>query len=160
MAPKPDARGGRRNRPDARNAGGNRGRGGIRKRAGGKSTVDQDGDQSMGDITGAGARGRGAPRGPRGGRTGRGNRGDNIARALQSGQGRVIDSRMRGRNDEELSARVRVLGLKDSKAAASNRDGGLKLLLEFIQKKAGSRPPKTPVRVKQVCLLQRSRWSR
>jgi nuclear RNA export factor len=51
------------------------------------------------------------------------------------------------------TAVIKILGLKASKAAA-NRDGGLRGLLEFLERKASSRKKVT---IKKVCARNPSR---
>lgn len=111
----------------------------------------------MGDVNdssprGRGGRGRGGPRDRRPDRGGRGKDrglGDRITQALRAGQGNVVSSRFTGKNDEDFGASVRVLGLKESKAGKTNSDGGLKTLIEFIQRKASKFPPESTIKVKQ-----------
>lgn len=133
-------------------------RGGIRKRPSKPPLVDSDGDQAMGGHDGSrgGGRHRDARR-ARGGRDPRGaDRADRIHRGLQAGLGNLLARRVTDKN-EDWSASVRIWGLKDCKASKTHSDGGVKLLKEFIERKASHLSPRTAVRVKQVCLLLRSR---
>lgn len=137
--------------------------GGIQKRgrAGQSPRIDRDGDLVMDPAgekrrTGRGrldspqplasGRGNGGPvrggpsRGPRqGGRNPAG-----IVRGMAK-QPNMMDTRPR------LTATLEVYGLAQSKAA-TNPDGGLQSLLEFIQRKANAKSTK-PIKIKKVCLV-------
>ena len=134
----------------------NVGRGGIQKRGrtGESPRIDRDGDLLM-DAAGEKRRsgrgrldspktavsargGGGPPRGPRHGSRAQAG----IARGLGGKQVNVVGSRPR------LTATLEVYGLAQSKAA-SNPDGGLQTLLEFIERKANAKSPK-PIKIKKV----------
>ncbi|KAK4168725.1 putative mRNA export factor mex67 [Cladorrhinum sp. PSN259] len=118
MAPPTGPRGGASsNRPSTRSTSTARG-GGISKRRHAPRT-DRDGDVSMGapaaGVTPTGPSGRGRGRGPRPG-------------------GRVSRLAQNIREHIEPKTTLKILGLKSSKAA-SNKDGGLRSLLDFVERK-------------------------
>jgi nuclear RNA export factor len=156
-------------------------RGGIQKRRAGPTRVDKDGDMVMDAIGGesrGGRGGRGRPEGSSRGRaSARANHGGGISRGtsqnaiirgLESRQANILESRIshgtsgdRGRKtDASPSQRLRVHGLKDSKAA-SNPDGGLGDLLAFLERKAVTlhSDKNKEVRIKKVCYLVKTAGS-
>ena len=147
-------------------------RGGIQKRSPAPPRVDKDGDLDMDAPEGhSRGRGRGKDRATnrrgadRAVRRGKppgipaGNRGDTLEKALirgmNSGEAIVRDncearpSNKQKRYVEPTWDQISVRGWTESKAA-SNPGGGIKQLLEFLQRKASSST--VPVNIMQVCL--------
>lgn len=125
-------------------------RGGIRKRTSQALAVDSDGDLAMGgdDASRGGGRSRDA-RLVRGARKSHAvDRAEMVNRGLQAGMGNLVASRVADRN-EDRSASVRILVLKDGKASKTHKDGGVKLLKAFIERKASHLTPRTAVRIKE-----------
>ncbi|KAL2132289.1 hypothetical protein VTI74DRAFT_3976 [Chaetomium olivicolor] len=115
--------------------------GGISKR---KPRTDRDGDVSMGSATVTNP-----PTGPSApsvrGRTGRGGRGARASsRLAQTVRNYVTDQDGTSRSSKSHfnKTTLKVHGLKDSKAA-SNPDGGLRSLLDFLERKASKEKPIT-----------------
>ncbi|KAK4143266.1 uncharacterized protein C8A04DRAFT_12525 [Dichotomopilus funicola] len=118
--------------------------GGIAKRRGTPRT-DRDGDVSM-DATAANnppsGPARGSTRGTRGSRGGRGARAS--TRLAQNVRNFVSeqDGVSRGEKPQSNRATLKIYGLKDSKAA-NNSDGGLRSLLDFLERKSSKERPIT-----------------
>lgn len=113
--------------------------------------TDRDGDVSMDSVAADSAptspaahSGRGGTRGNRGARAGKGgSSGRSSTRLVQN---------VRNYASEHFKLRpfnvtIKVLGLKDSKAA-NNPDGGLRSLLDFLERKASKERPITLSRVR------------
>ncbi|KAK4101724.1 hypothetical protein N658DRAFT_425140 [Parathielavia hyrcaniae] len=141
MAPPTGPRGGGHgNRPTVRGA---RGAGVGKRRA--TPRTDRDGDVSMDSITSAKI-----PTGPsaqstRGGRGSRGGRPSRTSsRFAQNVRNYVSEQDGASRNPKSQFNKVfiKIHGLKDSKAA-SNSDGGLRSLLEFLERKSSHERPIT-----------------
>ncbi len=145
MAPPTGPRAGNSNRathnkPSNR---GTRGGGGISKRRGGAPRTDRDGDVSMG--TAAVSSSKPPPTGPssqstrpsRGARGARGARGTWIGKLGQTVRNYVSehDGTARKTKGRLNKVTLKIHGLKDSKAAGT-KDGGLRSLLEFLERKA------------------------
>lgn len=152
------------------------GRGGIQKHRTGTPKLDKDGDLLMGVSEGSDARpnGKGRPLGSRlaqSRKSGRGlSQGGPVRNTLASSQAQqailrglgLPDSGMNtgARNDGSIrrcrhdtdSQELVVRGLKDSKIA-TNRDGGLKDLLAFLERKSSGleAAPRKGVKIKKVC---------
>ncbi|KAF9886838.1 nuclear mRNA export, poly(A)+RNA binding protein [Aspergillus nanangensis] len=118
-------------------------RGGIRKR-GAPKRIDRDGDMAMVPDN-SGSRGK-KPHGGSGGRgQPRGKALDVLQQAISShdSQANIRHGKARGNLEH-----VRITGWKDSKAA-SNPDGGIESLINFLEKKLESKlEPKTGPRAK------------
>lgn len=94
------------------------------------------------------------PTGPaastRGNRTGRGGRGARVSsRLTQNVRNYVADQDGTGRNSKAHFNKtvIKIFGLKDSKAA-TNKDGGLRSLLEFLERKSSK---EKPIALGRVC---------
>ncbi|TDZ27179.1 mRNA export factor mex67 [Colletotrichum spinosum] len=134
---------------DTRSAPKSRGGGGIQKRKGGRTQTDRDGDLDMGSGAGGSAARRtnnkpastDSMRPQRSSRSGgpptkSGSRVHQaIARHLDTGDGSDLVSKKKPQNSGLVWLTVK--GLKESKAS-SNRDGGFKDLLAFLERKATS----------------------
>jgi len=138
MAPPTGPRGGTNSRREGREGGRGARGGGITKRRGNVGT-DRDGDVSMDAPAGGSANGRPNP-------TGRGNRGAargsrgttrTSSRIAQNVKNYIGDHGQVGQlpKGQFNRATLKVHGLKDSKAA-NNPDGGLRSLVDFIERKA------------------------
>ena len=144
-------------------------RGGVQKRSSPRPKIDKDGDLDM-DASADSSRGRGGHRGSTGpGRRGRPTRSmapeamQKIIKGINSGEAVIRgrgENRFRAgvppkepRADRKQSTpawdQISVRGWTESKAA-SNPGGGVKELIEFLQRKASI--PAAPVRIKKVCL--------
>lgn len=144
MAPPSGPQRGPSTRREGREGGG-RTRGGITKRRGPVGT-DRDGDVSM-DAPAGSADGRPSP-------TGRGKRGAARGRGTTRTSSRIAQNVKNYAGDRgetgQLSkahfqrAVIKVHGIKDSKAA-SNTDGGLRNLVDFIERKASSRDKRVTI---------------
>ncbi|KAK0729390.1 hypothetical protein B0T21DRAFT_291827 [Apiosordaria backusii] len=126
MAPPSGPRGGGNRRPTARTS-----RGGVSKHRAAVRT-DRDGDVSMGGPT----PGSNPPTGP----SGRGNRGRGASRGSRTSSRLAQNLKSyvegaAGHGSRYAKTTLKILGIKNSKAA-SNPDGGVKSLLEFIERKA------------------------
>lgn len=138
MAPPTGPRASRGNRPSQR---GTRG-GGIGKRRG-TSRTDRDGDVSMDSVNAANP-----PTGPsghstRGNRGPRGGRGSRVsARLVQNVRNHVSEdgTARGGKSQYSNKVTLKIHGLSDSKAAR-NQDGGLRSLLEFLERKSSRERP-------------------
>jgi nuclear RNA export factor len=141
MAPPTGPRATRGNQPNHR---GSRG-GGIGKRRG-PSRTDRDGDVSMDSVTGANpptGPSSHSSRGSRGNRGNRGGRGGRVsARLAQNVRNYVSeqDGTASGGKAQYNKVTLKIHGLKDSKAAG-NSDGGLRSLLDFLERKASKERP-------------------
>ncbi|KAL2263763.1 hypothetical protein VTK26DRAFT_5290 [Humicola hyalothermophila] len=117
--------------------------GGIAKRRPAIKT-DRDGDVSMdGPVTRSNA--EKAPSGPsgRGARSARGGRSNPAAaRLAQNIKNHLSDARGRGQKSQHNKTVLKILGLKNSKAA-NNPDGGLRSLLDFLERKSSKGGPVT-----------------
>jgi nuclear RNA export factor len=139
--------------------GGGRGGGIAKRRAGGPTRIDKDGDLDMEAATGTNARKAGKagaegsiptrPRADRRGGMKNSGRGGNLT--MQRTQAAIL----RGMDSQQTNILVTlwVKGLKDSKAA-SNQDGGHQSLVQFLERKASSLDAKSnkTVKIKKVCL--------
>ncbi|KAK4128233.1 hypothetical protein N657DRAFT_638657 [Parathielavia appendiculata] len=139
MAPPTGPRaGGHVNRPTVRGA---RGAGVGKRRA--TSRTDRDGDVSMDSMTkpptGPSALSTRGGRGARGGRSAR-----SSSRLTQNIRNYVSehDGAVRNPKAQFNKVFIRIHGLKDSKAA-SNSDGGLRSLLDFLERKSSHERPIT-----------------
>ncbi|PQE29685.1 TAP domain-containing protein [Rutstroemia sp. NJR-2017a WRK4] len=133
--------------------GGGRGGGIAKRRAGGPTRIDKDGDLDMDAVTGANARKAGKPgvegsiptrpRADRRGGMKSTGRGGNLT--MQRTQAAIL----RGMDSQQTNILVTlwVKGLKDSKAA-SNSDGGHQSLVQFLERKASSLDAKSNKTVK------------
>ncbi|EAQ92544.1 hypothetical protein CHGG_00779 [Chaetomium globosum CBS 148.51] len=139
MAPPTGPRASRGNRSSQR---GSRGGGGIGKRRG-PSRTDRDGDVSMDSVNAANQ-----PTGPsthstRGNRGSRGGRGSRVSTRLASNVRNHASEDGTARSDKsQFSNKVtlKIHGLNDSKASG-NQDGGLRSLLEFLERKSSKGRP-------------------
>jgi nuclear RNA export factor len=159
-------------------------RGGVQKRWAGPTRIDKDGDLVMDPADGSEVPGRGRPEGTvrhSHGRTVRAGHKlttlygshasqqtqQGILRGLESQYANILDTRITHGilGDREAGMKpqtrdiganicLRVRGLKESKVA-SNPDGGLKDLLNFLERKASGldAEPRRAVRIKKVCLF-------
>lgn len=142
MAPPTGPRGGTNSRREGREGGRGARGGGITKRRGNVGT-DRDGDVSMDAPAGGSGSGSGngrpnpAGRGTRG--AGRGSRGTTrtSSRIAQNVKNYVGDRGQVGQLSKAQfnRATLKVYGLKDSKAS-TNADGGVRSLVDFIERKA------------------------
>ncbi|KAK4242339.1 hypothetical protein C8A03DRAFT_29433 [Achaetomium macrosporum] len=133
MAPPTGSRAGHRGRPAPRAS---RGAGVGKHRA--APRTDQDGDVSM-DRTTAATRSSRGNRGVRGGRSAR-----SSSRLAQNVKNYVSESDGAGRTSKAQfnKTTLKISGLKDSKAA-NNPDGGLRSLLDFLERKSSKERPIT-----------------
>jgi hypothetical protein len=161
MAPPTGPRAGTSNRTSLRPTRG----GGVGKRRGIPRT-DRDGDVSMDSVlagnppTGPSGQPSRGSRGARGGR-GRGGRGGGPTRAssrlAQNVRNYVSEQDGTTRSTKgQPKVSIKILGLKDSKAA-NNPDGGLRSLLDFLERKASKERQITLGRVRHsvaipICL--------
>lgn len=154
MAPPTGPRAGGSNRPTrGATRGATRG-GGIGKRRGTPRT-DRDGDVSMDSISGSNP-----PTGPsahstRGSRGGRGGRSTRTSTRLAQNVRNYVseqDGSARSSKPHLNKVTLKILGLKDSKAT-NNPDGGLRSLLDFLERKSSKDHPITLGRVRSALLL-------
>lgn len=144
MAPPTGPRGGAAQRSAPRTTRG----GGISKRRTAIRT-DRDGDVSM-DVPATRSQTGKPPTGPsgRGGRSARGGRSTQASsRLAQNLKNHLGDAKGRGSKPQYNKTTLKILGLKSSKAA-NNPDGGLRSLLDFLERKSSKGGPITLGRVR------------